>query len=264
MKKLMFIAIMMVMTISASAMSYENARSSALFLTDKMAHELQLTDEQYNAAYEINLDYLMSVSDYSDTYSSYWTRRNCDIRCILSDWQYTAYAAANYFFRPVYWNRNAWHFRIYSRYTNRNYYYRSRPSEYNSYRGGNNRINNYYSKRTWNAPSYNNRSVNSNRNNNSSWRQNGSSNNSSWRNNGNRYNRNNNNRTYNNSNRNTNNRTYNNSNRNNNGRTECNEKTSAPYDNKDNNNNVRKSSDKVNQSNTSDKTTDNGHFGGHR
>ena len=44
---------------TASAMSYEQARQQALFLTDKMAYELNLTDDQYEAAYEINLDYLM-------------------------------------------------------------------------------------------------------------------------------------------------------------------------------------------------------------
>ena len=50
---------MLVLTLSANAMSYEQARQQALFLTDKMAYELNLTEEQYQAAYEINLDYLM-------------------------------------------------------------------------------------------------------------------------------------------------------------------------------------------------------------
>ncbi len=38
-------------TVSASAMSYDQARQQALFLTDKMAYELNLTDEQYEAVY---------------------------------------------------------------------------------------------------------------------------------------------------------------------------------------------------------------------
>ena len=38
------------LTVSANAMSYEQARQQALFLTDKMAYELNLTDEQYEAA----------------------------------------------------------------------------------------------------------------------------------------------------------------------------------------------------------------------
>ena len=62
MKKMMFMAILMVMTISANAMSYTQAKSEALYLSDKMAYELNLTDAQYEAVYEINLDYMMSVS----------------------------------------------------------------------------------------------------------------------------------------------------------------------------------------------------------
>ncbi len=53
---------MLTATMTASAMSYEQARNDALFLTDKMTYELNLTDEQYEAAYEINLDYLMGVA----------------------------------------------------------------------------------------------------------------------------------------------------------------------------------------------------------
>ena len=63
MKKIMMTLVAM-LTIAATgkAMSYEQARNEALFLTDKMAYELNLTDEQYEAAYEINLDYLMGVT----------------------------------------------------------------------------------------------------------------------------------------------------------------------------------------------------------
>ncbi len=57
MKKFAFALVMLfTMTVSASAMSYEQARNEALFLTDKMAYELNLTEDQYEAAYEINLD----------------------------------------------------------------------------------------------------------------------------------------------------------------------------------------------------------------
>ena len=47
MKQLVILAVMMVMTISAKAISYEDAKDDALFLTDKMAYELSLTDELY-------------------------------------------------------------------------------------------------------------------------------------------------------------------------------------------------------------------------
>ena len=75
MKKVLFTLAMMLTTLTASAMSYKQAREQALFLTDKMAYELDLTEEQYEAAYEVNLDYLMSITTASDVYSDYWTRR---------------------------------------------------------------------------------------------------------------------------------------------------------------------------------------------
>ena len=60
-KWILFLVMSFAATFSAAAMSYEQVRQQALFLTDKMAYELNLTDEQYEAAYEINFDYLMNV-----------------------------------------------------------------------------------------------------------------------------------------------------------------------------------------------------------
>ena len=98
MKKYIFtLMAMMTMVVSASAMSYSQAREQALFLTDKMAYELNLNDAQYEAAYEINLDYLMGINTYDDLYGVYWTRRNMDLSYILLDWQYRAFCAAPYF-----------------------------------------------------------------------------------------------------------------------------------------------------------------------
>jgi hypothetical protein len=124
------------MTVQASAMSYQQAREQALFLTDKMAYELNLTDEQYEAAYEINLDYLMSINNYDDLYGAYWRQRNLDLSYILLDWQYNAYCAASYFYRPLYWRDNYWHFGVYARYPHRDYFFFSRPVVYVDYHGG--------------------------------------------------------------------------------------------------------------------------------
>ena len=137
MKKMMFaLAALFMMTVSAQAMSYEQARRQALFLTDKMAHELNLTDDQYEAAYEINLDYLMGVNTEADLYGIYWERRNLDLSYILLDWQYRNYLAASYFYRPLYWRAGYWHFGIYARYPHRDYFFFGRPYFYNVYRGG--------------------------------------------------------------------------------------------------------------------------------
>ena len=132
------LSIMAMMTIAfnANAMSFSQAQREALFLTDKMAYELNLTDEQYEACYEINLDYLMDVSAVDDLYGTYWTRRNLDMSYILLDWQLSAFRAATYFYRPLYWNAGCWHFGIYARYPRRTFFYFSRPTVYVSYRGG--------------------------------------------------------------------------------------------------------------------------------
>ena len=134
----MMIALVAMLAIATSgkAMSYEQARNEALFLTDKMAYELNLTDEQYEAAYEINLDYLMGVTSYDDVYGDYWERRNRDLSYILMDAQWNAFIAASYFYRPLYWHNGYWHFGIYARYPHRDYFYFGRPAFYATYRGG--------------------------------------------------------------------------------------------------------------------------------
>lgn len=129
-------ALLFTLTFTANAMSYEQARQQALFLTDKMAYELNLTDDQYEAAYEINLDYLMSVNTVDDLYGSYWRYRNLDLSYILLDWQYRAFCDAAYFYRPLYYSGGYWRFGIYARYPYRDYFYFSRPRVYVSYCGG--------------------------------------------------------------------------------------------------------------------------------
>ncbi len=137
MKKLFFaLTMMLTTTMGATAMSYEQARNEALFLTDKMAYELNLTDAQYEAAYEINLDYLMGVTGRSDVFGTYWERRNLDLSYILFDWQWNAFVAATYFYRPLYWEAGYWHFGVYRRYPHRDYFYFGRPHFYATYRGG--------------------------------------------------------------------------------------------------------------------------------
>ena len=135
-KMMMTLMAMLTIAVSAHAMSFEQARNEALFLTDKMAYELNLTDEQYEAAYEINLDYLMGVTGRNDVFGTYWERRNLDLSYILLDWQWQAFIAASYFYRPLYWEAGYWHFGIYARYPYRDYFYFGRPHFYATYRGG--------------------------------------------------------------------------------------------------------------------------------
>ena len=158
MKKLIIALVaMFCMTFTtASAMSYEQARQQALFLTDKMAYELNLTDDQYEAAYEINLDYLMGVDTYDDLYGVYWRQRNLDLSYILLDWQYRNFCAASYFYRPLYWDGGFFHFGIYARYPRRDYFFFGRPHFYTVYCGGHSwRMNggrSWYHGRQFGAP----------------------------------------------------------------------------------------------------------------
>lgn len=126
---------MMAACIGVNAMSFERAQAEALYLTDKMAYELNLNDQQYNDAYEINLDYLLRIDSPSDLYGSCYSYRLNDLRCILHDWQYSLLMAADYFIRPVVWRAGGWFFPVYS-YYNRGHFYYSRPSVWVSYYGG--------------------------------------------------------------------------------------------------------------------------------
>ncbi len=121
--------------VSVSAMSYQRAREEALYLTDKMAYELNLNDQQYNDAYEINLDYFLSMESERDLYEDYLSYRLTDFRHILLNWQFDLLLQADYFVRPLLWSRGCWVFPIYGHY-HRNVFFYDRPHVYFEYRGG--------------------------------------------------------------------------------------------------------------------------------
>ena len=136
MKKLMMMALLMVISVTAKALSYETARSEALFLSDKMAYELNLSPSQYEAIYEINLDYFMCVGSKLDLYSDLWKQRNFEIQRVLTPYQYENFLRLKYFYRPLGWSDGRWEFRIYRIYPNRGHFMMNRPRAYGSYRGG--------------------------------------------------------------------------------------------------------------------------------
>ena len=123
----------------ANAMSFSRAQAEALYLTDKMAYELNLNDQQYNDAYEINLDYFLRMESPSDAYGYYYDYRLSDLRCILHDWQYSLLLAADYFLRPITWRAGGWFFPIYSYYDRGSFFY-GRPRVWVTYRGGHSRF----------------------------------------------------------------------------------------------------------------------------
>ncbi|MCD8297905.1 MAG: hypothetical protein LUC88_10070, partial [Prevotella sp.] len=153
MKKIVFTLVaLLTMTVTANAMSYEEASAEALFLTDKMAYELGLSDEQYDAAYEINLDYLMELETSNDLYGTYWSRRNLDMSYVLSATQYNLFLNASYFYRPVTW-ANGFYFSIYERYTDAALLFFAIPTIFSTYFGGHSWLSNgnksWYKGRTF-------------------------------------------------------------------------------------------------------------------
>ena len=149
---MMILAVMMVMTISANAMNYTAAKNEALFLSDKMAYELNLTAAQYEAVYEINLDYLMSLNGHGDVFGIWWDRRNADLRFVLNSWQFDKYMSLAHFYRPVAWKAGSWTFAVYSHY-NRGHLYNAHPKVFVTYRGGNNhKHDRFYADRHMSKP----------------------------------------------------------------------------------------------------------------
>ena len=97
--------------------------------------------------YEINLDYLLTISGTSGYYSIYWDRRNADLRYVLTTSQYRRYCNVPYFYRPIVWDGRNIYLRIYDRYTNRSRFYYPRPATYSTFRGGKNRGASWYNPR---------------------------------------------------------------------------------------------------------------------
>ena len=207
MKKMMTLVMMMTIAISAAAMPYNTARNEALYLSDKMAYELGLTASQYEAVYEINLDYLLNVDTRADVFGFWWEIRNRDLRFVLSTWQYDRFMASEWFYRPVVWGTGGWTFSIYTRYgVGRMFYHR--PAVFVTFRGGHNhRGGSFYAHHHFDKPNppkghgnhnnnhNNNGNHNNNHNNNGNWNHggnhngtpngNGNHNNGNWNHGGN-------------------------------------------------------------------------------
>ena len=120
---------MMTIAISAAAMPFTEASKKALFLSDKMAYELNLSESQYEAAYEINLDYLLNIDDESDVLGFLWQERNRDLQQVLTDCQYDNYMASDWFYRPFTTTDEGWTLAVYDRY-NDDQFFMDEPTTY--------------------------------------------------------------------------------------------------------------------------------------
>ncbi len=154
-------AALLLMIVPAKATDLDDIREYALFLTDKMAYELNLSEEQYEAAYEINFDYLYDMLryedfddyDFDDLYGHAWEARNRDFKIILLSSQYNLYRRLKYFYRPFHRSHGRIVINIYNYYPQRDYLYFGCPNFVVTYRGGHgwrhHRVHSYYAGRPW-------------------------------------------------------------------------------------------------------------------
>lgn len=141
MRRFLIFDVMALGVLAAHAIPFEEARREALFLTDKMAYELNVNEAQYEALYEINLDYLMSLSSSRDVKGTHLNRRNYDINGVLTPMQYSKFYKADYFYTPAKWDAGVV-LKVYTRYPDRSKMYRKAPYSYSVYRGSHNWANN--------------------------------------------------------------------------------------------------------------------------
>ncbi len=141
MRRFLIFAVMALGVLAAHAIPFEEARREALFLTDKMAYVLNVNEAQYEAFYEISLDYLMSLSSSRDVKGTHLNRRNYDINCVLTPMQYSKFYKADYFYTPAKWDAGVV-LKVYTRYPDRSKMYRKAPYSYSVYRGSHSWANN--------------------------------------------------------------------------------------------------------------------------
>ena len=147
-------------------------QENAWDLTDRMAYELNLSNSQIDAVYQINFNFFYDIDNimyyvvrgtnsYIRKYNKFLSMRDEDLSYVLSYSQYRSYQGLNYFYEPVGWERysynNSYNYRwmlsialVFTNY--RSHYYYSRPTCYTTYRGAyrrSNRNTSYYSAYTY-------------------------------------------------------------------------------------------------------------------
>ena len=152
MKKITLMAVMMTIVLTAAAMPFTDARNKAMFLSDKMAYELNLTASQLDAVYEINLDYMLNLDEETDMFGYIWEIRNRDMAEVLSDSQYSQFNASEWFCRPFTMSADGWMLSVNDRY-NEGQFLMQQPDIYLSYQGGHNQMDNsFYADKQFDMP----------------------------------------------------------------------------------------------------------------
>ena len=111
-KMILFLFAIGITTMSSvcmAGMSNSRVRKETLFLTDKMAYELKLSNAQYNDIYEINYDFIYSIRNTIDyvvrgyqwavnDYYDALDERNDELRWVLNNSQYRRFMNMDYFY----------------------------------------------------------------------------------------------------------------------------------------------------------------------
>lgn len=133
------LCVMMVIALSAAAMPFTDAREKALNLSDKMAYELNLTNSQLEAVYEINLDYFLNIEDESDLYGYLKEIRNRDMNEVLTASQYANYENSDWLNSPLTVSSNGWTLAVNERYADGKFMF-DLPLASASYQGGHSKM----------------------------------------------------------------------------------------------------------------------------
>ena len=150
--KITLLVAMMTITLTAAAMPFTDARNKAMFLSDKMAYELNLTEAQFEAVYEINLDYLLNIDEESDLFGYNWQIRNRDMKQVLSDGQHSQYLTSEWFYRPFSCSAEGWTLAVNNRYSE-GMNFMQQPDVFLSYKGGHNQMDtSFYADQQFDMP----------------------------------------------------------------------------------------------------------------
>ena len=134
-------------TFQVSAMTVQQSRDEAWFLTDKMAHELRLTNYQWDDVYEVNYDFFRALGHVTINYSNAERVREQKLMYILTVAQWNEYRRLHYFTAPVTVVNGNWSFSIYTRY-DRNRFFDRNHNVVHTYNGGHsNNWSSYYTNR---------------------------------------------------------------------------------------------------------------------
>ena len=118
-----------------------------------MAYELDLTDDQFEAVYQINYDYFRSIYDQLDI-DMYWPERDMNMYYVLDEYQYEVYTCIDYFYDPITLVGSSWSLPVYTYYIDTSLFYRPRPAIYRTYRGGYISNPTYYRTRVYALPTH--------------------------------------------------------------------------------------------------------------